>query len=234
MFGCLNPEIDYPMIARGVDFVKDKTAYFNGKGCRLEIPIEHRYWEYGSGVELAWLHRIKNPIKERTKVLNVGSGWDALSPSLAFENVYDITDCEPDTICRNDRKKVNEVLISIGRNPILILPNGLDELPQQDYDIVYCISVLEHVDNEMDQWKHLADRVDEGGTLFITCDCIPDPNRAYAFDFMRKTNYTTSILKERVDMIQEMGFNVIGDVDYGYHGDHTHGYSFFRCGFDKV
>jgi 2-polyprenyl-3-methyl-5-hydroxy-6-metoxy-1,4-benzoquinol methylase len=234
MIGSINPIVDYSIINRGVTFVKEKTTFFQSKGCRIEIPVEHRYWEYGSAIELAWRHRCVHPLQERTKVLNVGCGWDAVSPSLATENIFDITDCEPDDTCRNDRKKVNEVLVSMQRYPIKLLPNGLDNLPQEDFDIVYCISVVEHVDNEIEQWKHLADRVDEGGTLFITCDCIPDPNKPYTFDHMRRTNYTMDKLKARIEMICEMGFNTLGEPDYIYHGNHVYDYSFFRVGFQRV
>src|ERR1039457_3495125 len=115
MIGCLNPEKDYPLIAKSVDYVKEKTKMFQEKGCRIEIPIEHRYWEYGSAVELAVKLSYE---KALVKVLNVGSGWDALSPALAAHERFDVTDCEPDETCRNDRKKVNEVLVSIGKSPI--------------------------------------------------------------------------------------------------------------------
>lgn len=234
MIGSLNPEVDYPIINRGVAFVKEKTKLFQDRGCRIEIPVEHRYWEYGSAVELAWRHRCMYPLQERTRILNVGCGWDAVSPSLATENVFDITDCEPDTTCLNDRKKVNEVLVNAQRYPIYLLPNGLDNLPKEDFDIVYCISVIEHVDNELEHWKHLADRVDEGGTLFITCDCIPDPNKSYTFDHMRRTNYTMDKLKERIEIIKAMGFNTLGEPDYIYHGNHVYDYSFFRVGFERL
>ena len=234
MIGSINPEVDYPIINRGVTFVKEKTEFFRSKGCRIEIPVEHRYWEYGSAVELAWRHRCKYPLQERTKVLNVGGGWDAVSPALAYDIVYDITDCEPDGICRNDRKKVNEVLVGLQRYPIYLLPNGLDNLPEEDYDLVYCISVLEHVNNEIEQWKHLADRVGEGGTLFVTCDCVPTLGKGYTFDHMRKTNYTLDKLKERVEMIKEMGFNTLGEPDYNYNGDYVYDYTFFRAGFERL
>ena len=233
MIGTLNPTIDYPLIAKSVDYVKEMTKMFQEKGCRIEIPIEHRYWEYGSAVELARSYR-KEHSQQVIRVLNVGSGWDALSPTLATLLTMNVTECEPDEQCRIDRGMVNSVLDSINGNPIRVLSNTLEDLPLAEYDLVFCISVLEHVDNELPAWLSLAHRVADKGILFITVDCIPDPARKYEFDWMRKTNYTSTMLKERVQLIKTYGFKVIGEENYEYHGDFTHGYSFFRVGFERV
>ena len=241
LVGCIDPVEDYPVIKKGVDYVKEKTQMFRSRGCRIEVPpslnyviTEHRFWEYGTAVELAWRHRLLHPIQERTKVVNIGCGWDALSPALSCDGVFDITDCEPDEVCRNDRKKINEVVISMGRHPIKILPNSVYELPNESFDIVYCISVLEHVSNEGDAWLALTNRVSKDGMLFITVDCVEHKNKSYACDGARQTNYTLDVLKERIEMVKKLGFKTIGEPDYVYHGAHVFDYTFFRVGFERI
>lgn len=232
MFGSIQPDIDYPGIVEGVKLVESTLETFKAAGCRLEMPHHHRLWEYGSAVQLALGYK---PPKGRTvRVLNVGSGWDALGPALANVDLL-VTECEPAAECRANRSEVNIQLAKTKHRPIEILDAGVHNLPDKLYDLVYCISVLEHVHDELNAWKRLAERVILNGILFITVDCVPEGGKPYVFDNLRVTKYTLEMLKERVDMlVNDFGMSVIGTVDYQYHGDHVYNYSFFRVGLTRT
>ena len=229
--GALYPERDYVHIKKSMDLVQKTSQHIQSKQGSIAIPVSERYWEYGSAVHLAEEYTQSH---KTATVLNVGSGWDGLSPTLAALDDYNITECEPDTTCRNDRLRVNEILVAENHKPIKILSNGLFNLPEEKFDLVFCISVLEHVFDEQQAWYNLSQRVTLGGILFITVDVVDDATRPHAFDGARVTNYTLDILKHRVSMIKERGFETIGEPDYEWHGIHVYDYNFFRAGFKKV
>jgi hypothetical protein len=228
--GCLNPETDYPHIQPSMDLVRHTSNHLQSLNGSIMIPVEERYWEYGSAVHLA-----NDYVSKHTKatVLNVGSGWDALGSTLAALDKYDITECEPDDICRRDRNRVNEILQNEGHAPIKVFNNSVFNLPKEKFDLVFCISVLEHVLNEKEAWYNLTECVKKDGVLFITVDCMEDLSRPHACDGARQTNYTLESLKDRVSMIKGLGFKTIGEPDYTWHGVHVYDYNFFRAGFIK-
>lgn len=229
---CLNPEVDYPEIKKSMSVVQHVSEHIQSKQGPIAIPVFERYWEYGSAVHLAEDWTLED--EAFATVLNVGSGWDGLSPTLATLGNYDITDCEPDATCRNDRTRVNTILVSENYKPIKVLANGLFNLPEDTFDLVFCISVLEHVFDEQQAWYNLAQRVKVGGLLFVTVDVVDDATKPHAFDSARVTNYTLDILKHRVNIIKERGFETIGEPDYEWHGAHVYDYSFFRAGFKRL
>lgn len=234
MFGTINPDKDYPLINDGVDFVQQTITNFTHNGCRIEIPHPHRLWEYGSAVQLALMYEKDFKSKGKIKVLNVGSGWDALGPALALKGMQ-VLECEPDAGCRKDREQVNATLIKQKYYPIELSDAGVHNLPDKLFDLVYCISVIEHCPDEQNGWRRLAERVKYKGILFITTDVMPRPGKGFTFDHLRVTNYTIDMLRERVEMLEkDYGMQVIGEIDYQYNGSHVFDYSFFRVGLRKV
>jgi len=228
--GCLCEE-DYPDIKTGVELAWNVVGYFKNNKCRIDVPTERRFWEWGSAVQLM-LTSFDGHNREFVKVLNVGAGWDGLGVTLAEQN-FDVTECEPEDSYRQGREWVNAVLIRDGRNPITLLPNGLDNLPKEQYDAVFCMSVLEHVHDEEQCWVRLGNRVKPGGLLFLTVDCVEDAKKNYVADNVRVTKYTPELLKQRVDMMVKSGFNTLGTPDYEWKGAMVEDYTFFRAGFQK-
>jgi hypothetical protein len=93
---------------------------------------------------------------------------------------------------------------------------------------VFCLSVLEHVD-DLDQFcYHLSCLVAPGGLLFLTMDCCgcpehPEPE-AHHFHWMRKRIFTTN---QRLNLAFSLkDFQLLGEADRLYHGDHVYDYSF--------
>lgn len=100
-------------------------------------------------------------------------------------------------------------------------------------DMVFCLSVIEHVDN-LDQFLyHLSCLVAPGGLLFLTmdaCGCsIPHGGEdSHHFHWMRKRIFTIGELHQTVaEPLLDYGFNVFGARDLvTWAGPHVYDYTF--------
>ena len=227
---------DYRDIKTGVDFCMTAVEYFHARGGRIEIPHTHRWWEYGTCVQmLLEQHLTSNKKLSDVDVLNVGSGWDGLSPTIALQFNSNMTEYEPSAYYRQDRVRINQILLEDGKKQIHSLGYSLEDMPEQDYDAVFCVSVLEHVDpaTEKQCWRNLARRVRKGGIFFADVDCVPDPNKKYVFDELRTHNFTIDDMKERVAIMEEEGLVPIGEPDWNWNGAQVHDFTFFRVGMER-
>lgn len=101
------------------------------------------------------------------------------------------------------------------------------------YQAVFCLSVLEHVDDPNQFLYHLSCLVAPGGLLFLTMDCCDCPRHGigradtHHFHWMRKRIFS---IREWQSLLYEFRLNpplsLLGDVDWSYHGDHVYDYSF--------
>jgi SAM-dependent methyltransferase len=221
---------DYAEIGQGCEAVKNSNGWFHSRGVRIDVGHSHRMWEYGSAIQ-ALISVYGQEALPSLNVLDVGAGAGALGPALVLNYNMRVTECDTDETPQLSRVLCNKELERAGLKPLSVLNLGLDNLPEQEFDAVFCISVVEHVENEQDAWAELAKRVKRGGLLFFTVDCVPEKGKSYRYDDLRKHNFTIEDMKERVDKVCAMGFEVIGEPDYGWHGCHVHDYSFFRAGF---
>ena len=117
----------------------------------------------------------------------------------------------------------------------------LDRFVQQSprlADAVFCLSVLEHVD-DLDQFLyHLACLVAPGGLLFLTYDaCGVDdrvfPEDTYHFHWMRKRIFGQYALYWLDAQLKPYGFEPFGRTDLTYPGPHVYDYSFASACFRR-
>lgn len=97
-------------------------------------------------------------------------------------------------------------------------------------DAVFCISVIEHVDDLDEFLYHLSCLVAPGGLLFLTTDFQPDegPDDKH-FHWMRKRIFTPFSLGAATGELILRDFTPLGDsADYRWHGpiEPDWGYSF--------
>ena len=102
---------------------------------------------------------------------------------------------------------------------------------------VFCLSVIEHVD-DLDQFLyHLSCLVAPGGLLFLTMDCcecgshaadmeVGDPLDRHHFHWMRQRMFGRADLRHVAETLLDHSFAWLGDRDLTYHGDHVYDYSF--------
>jgi SAM-dependent methyltransferase len=230
--GTIHPD-DYIDIQAGVQAVRGAVEFLWSRGVRIDIPHPHRFWEYGTAMQMVMdQHQERLPDIE---VLDVGSGWGAIGPALNLLFNTSVTECEPGLIERSDRVKCDEVLRSQGKKGIQTLGNNSDNLPPRLYDAVFCISVIEHMPpaQEARAWRNLIDRVKPGGLFFADVDCVPVAGKQYTFDNLRAQNFTIDMMKERVQWLRSYGMVPLGEPDFTYHGDQVHDFTFFRVGMMK-
>jgi SAM-dependent methyltransferase len=98
---------------------------------------------------------------------------------------------------------------------------------------VFCLSVLEHVD-DLDQFLyHLSCLVAPGGLLFLTMDygdmagAHPLSNAdPFHFHWMRKRIFTERTWTDLAVSMIRHNFAVLGRTDWTYHGPHVYDYTF--------
>lgn len=227
---------DYFDIKQGVEVAKNAVSVLQGHRCPIVIPHEHRWWEYGTGIQMMLDHyKEKMP---QIDILDVGSGWSGFGPSVNYTFNSNVIEYEPVAQYRNDREQTIAVLHSFGKKGIYLHGFGIENMPAQDYDVVCCISVLEHVPKNFEKqaWKELAARVRKGGLMYMTTDVVEDPTVPHVFDELRvMPNYTLPEMKERVEMLRDECHMIpLGIPNYKWNGNHVHDFTFFRAGFMKA
>lgn len=97
---------------------------------------------------------------------------------------------------------------------------------------VFCLSVLEHVD-DLDQFLyHLSCLVAPGGLLFLTVDYCDDdttyewPEDRYHFHWMRRRIFNSHRLEMLLARFKDREFSPLGEVDWTWHGPHVFDYGF--------
>lgn len=226
-------QADYAEISDGVFAAQYATNHFKANGARIEIPTEHRWWEYGTAIQMLLNHYGADIHK--ISVLDVGSGWGAFGPALAYmyEGIQ-VMECEPGGE-REDRKRVNSILAAVGKRQMDVRNHTTDDLPEEQFDMVACISVIEHMPATVEAraWKNLVDRIKPGGLFFADVDCVFDQTKSYVFDELRAHNFTCEEMKERVQWLKDLGMEVAYGEDYTYNGNTVHDFTFFRIGMRK-
>ncbi len=230
----LHPD-DYYEIREGVSIAKDAVFKLQDK-CQIVVPHEHRYWEYGTGIQML-LDQYKENVP-LLDILDVGAGWSLFGPALNLRFNMNVSEYEPVEQYRVDRGYTNKVLQGFGKKGVYVHGFGLENMPDQQYDAVFCISVLEHVSKNIEKqcWKALAARVRKGGLMLVTCDVVDDPTKPHAFDEMRAMpSYTPADMKERVEMLKtECNMIALGIPSYKWNGAHVFDYTFFRAAFMRA
>ena len=171
-------------------------------------------------------------------LLDVGSGVSLFGPTMAL-NGWCVRECDSDPNWAGYRAAIKKVIAPmVGSANFTNETRGIDNLPNEEFDMVSCISVLEHVNKnlEKDAYGMLADRVKLGGLLFITVDCMRCPSEPHVFDNLRATNYTIEEFIRRFALMLAFGrFNFLEEhPDYEYHGNHVHDYTFMSAALRRV
>ncbi len=102
-------------------------------------------------------------------------------------------------------------------------------------DAVFCISVLEHVENPDEFLYHLSCLTAPGGLLFLTVDAWnrEGPDTAH-FSHMRKQIFSVAEWQRIGMTLQSWGFEFLGPTDWVYHDHQLYGsYTFASIAMTK-
>jgi len=99
------------------------------------------------------------------------------------------------------------------------------------FPVVFCLSVLEHVEDLDHFLYYLSCLVAPGGLLFLTMDYCSDegatwPEDHYHFHWMRKRIFNREQWSRVEEQFKTYQFTVLGAADWTYHGPHVFDYSF--------
>lgn len=166
----------------------------------------HRRWEYGLALEaiLAWEH---DPGTQIRRILDVGGAGSPLIHMLQakFPRVE------------------AEVVDGLCGMP---LDAWIAAHPEEQADIVTCISVIEHVEN-LEQFAYDLARVTApGGLLFVTADYWEAPSTrkdTAHFHWMRERIFCPETWKALQVRLGEYGLVPYGETDWSFHGHHLFG-----------
>lgn len=230
LVGTILPD-DYAEIKYGVEAAARAASILKQNNMPVIVPHEHRYWEYGSAISA--MAQVFGERLPETEVLDIGSGPGIMGPAVVIAFNSKVTECEPDLGCWQIRQQISNLLTNAGRKSIEALPVGFGSLPNKQYDVVTCISVIEHVQDEKAVWAELATKVKQNGLLFITTDCVEERGKSYMCDEYRTHNYTLDELQERTKILTDLGFTTMGVPDWNWNGARVYDYTFWRGGFIK-
>lgn len=128
-----------------------------------------RIWEYPYVAEaFTELRRESHNVGE--KILDFGSGV-TFFPYFLSKNGYKVTCCDIDPVCGTDLQKANYEMASVCE-PVDIVLSSEGRVPKEDgyFDMIYSVSVLEHIPKPSSVIAELHRLLRKGGALVLTID----------------------------------------------------------------
>lgn len=207
---------DYVHMKRETQHIYNVVDVF--RGCSSRFEHKHRLWEYGMA--------LKAIARENTRtLLDVGGGGSIFAPATAWIGKK-VLQVDPGELMAWIAQQ-NTVLQKHGFSNLLAF-SQLDFLSfdtKRRWDIVTCISVLEHVPNDIEFFKRLLRYVTPGGTLFLTVDFYPGDGQPIVSGHLR--TYNAEMLQHLIDIASDNEFVVVGDnPDYKHYDLVVNGCSF--------
>ena len=94
------------------------------------------------------------------------------------------------------------------------------------FDILTCISVIEHVEDVRRFFRACSMLLKPGGLVVFTTDFWDKegPDVAH-FHWMRKRIYNEGSIRKLLTGLRELGYRSFGAADWSYHGDQVYDYS---------
>ena len=197
---------DYELIheTRHAENIKGIVGTFGGRA-----EHRHRAWEYGLVLRALREHGCKT-------VLDVGGGGSVFAPAAAWIDMS-VTELDPEDyrgwVAAQSRKIHKEIAFEHC--------DFMTYVGATEFDAVTCISVLEHVPDDLAFYRKLASHVRVGGVLAITVDFWPDAQRKSP-DHLR--TYNEERLSALVDSVP--GLEMLGPASYVDVGAHVYSYTF--------
>lgn len=174
--------------------------------CKLELkPIsEHiesesgiyihasKQWEYPFAVE--WIRTLQQERNSPLRIADVGGGRGALALYLAGKG-HSVTVYDIDYASNSKDKNFNQRFVRSAKEHGYIAEFGSAfNLPEEDeqFDVVVCISVVEHFTRKFYAFKEMLRVLKPGGRLIVTYDLTPEDH----CDAYRQEVFTPHIIQE--------------------------------------
>lgn len=197
---------------------------------------EHRLWEYASMMQQ--LEELG--VSRRARIIDVGSGGSffppylvvqgysnvALTDSMKYGDVTDMVSRQRDYYhARVGDQITNMVLFDLTLEDMSPRPDIGWNGASNAWDVVMCISTIEHVDDHDAAMREMVRVVKPGGYVFITSDYFRD-----LAHFEQSISRHLQVTPYREDFVlslpERFGLEFVGETDLRYRGDFVHNYSF--------
>jgi SAM-dependent methyltransferase len=185
----------------------------------------HRFWEYAS--ILQQLDELQVP--PGVQMIDIGSGGSFFPPYLVSVAGYVNLELV-DSMKYGD---VTDMIAAQRAHYKIALPlhdlsvEAMPSLPSDFYDVVMCISTLEHVETDQhdNALREIGRITKPGGLIFITSDYFRDRTQ-YEGSTSRSLQLTPYTKEFVLDIPQIINANFVGEADLDYRGDFVQNYSF--------
>lgn len=205
-----SPRLPLSKTCNPADFglLRDELAAVDAVGIAGQHPM--RRWEYAMALYTltAW-----EAAREDLGCLN--RPYDALDVGGAGSSFT--------TILRGWRPGTHSVIV----DPLLNMGIEASPFPDASADLLFCLSVLEHVEHPTSFLRACARHLRPGGLLFLTVDYwdCEGPDTAH-FHWMRQRIYNRPALTDVLTLARGFGLRRFGGTDWTYHGNQVFDYSF--------
>ena len=200
------------------------------------ISHSHKVWENASIMQQ--LEELEIP--KKAAIIDVGSGGLYFPPYLVVKGGYKnltLTDHDPAvTPFIETQEKAYGIVLPF----VLMNAENMSELPTGGWDVVMCISAIEHMGNHDAALRELWRLCKPGGYIFITSDYF----RCDSYGRLDTTQYLTSPYRHCQvtpyteafvkDLPSKIAADFVGETDLEYRGDFVHNYSFVNICLQKA
>lgn len=199
--------------------IEQEIAHYKDVCHRLQNSFtaqhEHRAWEYGLGLRVA----TKTSAKTALDVGGAGSPFAALCASQGVAcRIIDFADF---------RENFNRQRLLISTKLMKLEQVDFFQYPIQPvFDVVSCISVLEHVPNHLEFFERLLTFVNLSGIVYLTFDYSPS-GAVFWEDKAHLRTFNLTEIRKLIDIGNRCGFEVFGNIaDYSFGGNNVFEYNF--------
>lgn len=191
------------------------------------ISHEHKLWECASIMQQ--LEELKVPTS--ASLIDVGSGGMYFPPYLATVGGYlnlSLTDSDASIAGKIQAQRaaygIDLPFYAVGAEDMSVLPS-------EQWDVVMCISAIEHMGGHDAALREIWRLCKPGGLIFITSDYFRSVNGGVDSVQYEMSPYracqVTPYHKELVLRLPSMiDASFVGETDLNYRGDFVHSYSF--------
>lgn len=201
---------DFALLEPEIGFLRDLHRRLHHL---VDIGHECRFWEYALALRAA----MSDTRGRRCTLLDVGGGGGLFSPAAAVCG-FEVTEIDP----KDFSEQVDKQARVIGKR-IEFIRSIDDEIRyKKKYNVVTCISVIEHIEDHYGFLRRLISLVAYNGLLILTTDFHPS-GEAKVDGHLR--TYSEEVLTDfarRADQCIFFG----GTPEWSYIGEHVHNYNF--------
>lgn len=187
------------------------------------VPYTHRRWEYA-----LILRAVKQYFGQRfLRVADFGCET-GLSPALMLMHGHDVSLYEIWTWGNKEAEAKDKAemarLACLVNHPDWATVNrplgGLTQEDKKRYDVGLCISVMEHIQDEVSAFNDLMDAVKERGMVILTMDFAPVNQDTLYYHWLRARIYNEQRMISLWERAQQKGFQLMdGQADWTWSSD---------------